>query len=869
MYMKKKLLLLGFFTTLSSLAYSQALPKPDRVPTASDSVKKVAGAAGLQGTATQKSQPKPYKSVITEKALTKAGFFKVHKVDDKYYFELADSVMGREILVVNRISKAGAEVRAAAGYAGDQIGSSVIQFEKGPNNRVFLRKISFSTYSPDSTKAMYQAVRRSNIQAIVAAFNVAAYAPNNKGSVIDVTDYINGENEIFSFSSAAAKSRIKLGNFIGDRSYIENVRSFPTNVEVTTVKTYALTPAPAPTLGSPPTPAPGSGPNNLTGSATIEVNTSLVVLPKKPMQPRYFDPRVGYFTVGYTDFDTNPQGIKEIQLVKRWRLEPKPQDVARYNRGELVEPREPIVFYVDPATPKKWVPYLIAGVNDWQKAFEKAGFKNAIIGKVAPTAKENPNWSLDDARHSAIVYKPSEISNASGPSIADPRSGEIIESHINWYHNVMKLVHDWYMIQASAIDPRARKMEFSDELMGDLIRFVSSHEVGHTLGLRHNYGSSSTVPVEKLRNKKWVEANGHTPSIMDYARFNYVAQPGDNVTAKGIYPRIGDYDLWAIEWGYKVVPNATSAAEEVGALNKLTTAKLANRRHWFGTETNPDDPHSQNEDLGDNAMKASEYGIKNLQYILTKLPDWTREPNEDYKNLETMYGQLTAQYNRYLGHVAKNIGGIYENPKTVEQAGPVYERTPVETQKEALAFLDKNLFTTPMWLLDKPVLDDIGGNPLTVVSRSQETILSRLLSNTTLAKLIEGEALDGDKAYKITSFFADIDNSIFKEVKLNQPIDVYRRNLQKIYVEKLLELLKPAPASAASMPATPGGMPASGNAMTATNAKYGDVMSVAKAELRTINTLVKSSLPSQKDSLSSYHLQDISDRIEEALRPKG
>jgi hypothetical protein len=407
-------------------------------------------------------------------------------------------------------------------------------------------------------------------------------------------------------------------------------------------------------------------------------------------------------------------------------------------------------------------------------------------------------------------------------------------------------------------------MEFSDELMGDLIRFVSSHEVGHTIGLRHNFGSSSTVPVENLRNKKWVEANGHTPSIMDYARFNYVAQPGDNITTKGIYPRIGDYDLWAIEWGYKLLPNAKSAADEVGTLNKLTVEKLKNRRNWFGTETNPNDPHSQNEDLGDNAMKASEYGIKNLQHILTKLPEWTREPNEDYKNLEIMYGQLTGQYNRYLGHVAKNIGGIYENPKTVDQAGPVYERTPAGTQQEALAFLDKNLFTTPLWLLDKPVLDNIGGNPLTVVSRSQETVLTRLISNNTLSKLIAGEAFDGDKAYKITSFFTDINNSILREVKTNQPIDVYRRNLQKIYVEKLIELVKPAPPAPASPVATP-----TSSSTAAANAKYSDVVSVAKAELRNINALVKSSLPSQKDSLSSYHLQDISDRIEEALNPKG
>jgi len=863
--MKKILLTFTLITSLASVSWAQN--RPNR-PAPIDSVKKVAGAAGLQGNATQKSQPKPYKQVITDKAVTKKGFFKVHKVDDKYFFEMADSVLGREILVVNRISKAGSEVRAAAGYAGDQIGSSVVRFEKGPNNRIFLRKISFNTYSPDSTKSMYQAVQRSNIQAIVAAFNIAAYAPDNKGSVVDITDYINGENEIFSFSSAAAKTRIRLGNFVSDRSYIENVRSFPTNVEVTTVKTYVLSPAnQGPGSSSSPSSGGSGGGNNLNGSATIEVNTSMVVLPKKPMQPRYFDPRVGFFTVGYTDFDANPQGVKEIQMVKRWRLEPKAQDMAKYKRGELVEPRDPIVFYIDPATPKEWVPYLIAGVNDWQKAFEKAGFKNAIIGKMAPTAKEDPNWSLDDARHSAIVYKPSEIANASGPSISDPRSGEIMESHINWYHNVMKLVHDWYMIQAAAIDPRARKMEFSDELMGDLIRFVSSHEVGHTLGLRHNYGSSSTVPVENLRNKKWVEANGHTPSIMDYARFNYVAQPEDKITPKGIYPRIGDYDLWAIEWGYKLLPDAKSATDEVAILNKITVDKLKNRRNWFGTESNPNDPHSQNEDLGDNAMKASEYGIKNLQRILAKLPDWTEEPNEDYDNLEIMYGQLTAQFNRYMGHVAKNIGGVYENPKTVEQKGTVYERTPAETQKEALTFLDKNLFTTPTWLLDQAVLDNIGTDPMIVISRSQENVLNRLISNATLTKLIAGEALDGKKAYKITDFFADMDHSILNELKNNKPIDVYRRNLQKIYVEQLIDLVKPAPTPnpTASAPTRP----SRGNNMPTMNVKQSDVISVAKAELRNINNMIKSSLPGQSDSLSNYHLQDIADRIEKTLDPRG
>lgn len=559
-----KKIMLAALMGLASPCLINAQNRPASLPaTPADTAKKTAGIA-LPGAA--KSAPKPYNQVITDKAISRKGMITTHKLEDKYFFEIADSVLGRDILVVSRISKAGAEVRSASGYSGDQIGSTVIRFEKGPSNRIFMRKLSFRTYGPDSTTAMYQNLQRSNVQAIAAAFNIAAFSPDKKGSVIDMTDYINSDNDIFYFGAPAVKTGLRLGMQQADRSYILGVKSFPTNVEINVVKTYLLTAAP-PSVTYILSAAPGG--TVPSGSATVELNASLVILPKIPMKPRYFDPRIGYFTTGYTDFDSNPQGIREIDMIKRWRLEPRAADMARYKKGELVEPLKPIVFYIDPATPKEWVPYLIAGVNDWQKAFEKAGFKNAVMAKMAPTAKEDSTWSLDDARHSAIVYKPSEIPNASGPSIADPRSGEIMESHINWYHNVMKLVHDWYMIQAGAIDPRAQKMNFSKELMGDLIRFVSSHEVGHTLGLRHNFGSSATVPSEKLRDKTFVEANGHTPSIMDYARFNYVAQPEDNIKPKGIYPRIGDYDLWAIEWGYKLL-DAKTAAAEVPLLNKLT-----------------------------------------------------------------------------------------------------------------------------------------------------------------------------------------------------------------------------------------------------------------------------------------------------------
>ncbi|HXH99358.1 MAG TPA: zinc-dependent metalloprotease [Sphingobacteriaceae bacterium] len=834
---------------LAATAFCNTLNAQDKPTVPQDTVKRT----GLPGTGSPKVQPKPYNSVITAQAKSLRGLFIVHKVDDKYFFEIGDSLLNKEILVVNRISKAGSEVRSAAGYAGDQIGSSVIRFEKGPNNRIFLRKVSFSTYSPDSTKSMYQAVNRSNIAAIASAFNISAFSPNSKGSVIDVTDYINSDNEIFYFTSSVAKQRFGLGSQIADRSYINHVRSFPTNIEISTTKTYNQISKGTGGFGTP-VPVVPAAPSTSLGPVTLELNTSLVALPKNPMQPRFYDERVGYFTVGYTDFDVNPQGVKEIELIKRWRLEPKPQDMAKYRRGELVEPQKQIIFFIDPATPKKWVPYLIQGVNDWQKAFEKAGFKNAIIGKIAPTHAQDSTWSIDDARNSAIVYKPSEISNASGPSISDPRTGEIMESHINWFHNVQKILHDWYFIQAAAIDPEARKIQFSDDLMGQLIRFVSSHEVGHTIGLRHNFGSSSTVPVEKLRDRAFVEKNGHTPSIMDYARFNYVAQPEDKINRQGIFPRIGDYDDWAIEWGYKMLPNMKSAEAEVSVLNKLTIDKLKNPRLWFGKETNPDDPRSQSEDLGDNSMKASFYGIKNLQRILPNLITWTRESNEGYDNVKNIYRELTGQFGRYMGHVSKNIGGVYETPKTVEQSGSVYERTPASIQKEAIAFLDRQLFATPTWLIESSVIDQIGENKLTIISRLQEPVINRLVSTTTLNKLLSAEAADGKTAYKITELFSDLQNSIFKEVKNNEAIDVYRRNLQKIYVERLISLIKP------NLSPMPLPFPTQPQVQS-------DAISIARAQLRDTDRMIKAALPNISDSMTNYHLQDISDRINSALKP--
>ncbi|MET7001638.1 zinc-dependent metalloprotease [Chitinophaga defluvii] len=800
--------------------------------------------------------PKPgvkkFSEVITPKAKADSGLFNIYKQDDRFLFEISDTLLGRDILVVNRISKSAAGLRAMMlGYGGDQIGENVIRFEKGPNNRIFLKNISYSEISKDSTQPMFNSVMNSNLQPIVAAFDIKAFSKDSTGSVIDFTDYISGDNDVLYFDQRM-KSALKLGAAQPDKSYIVDAKAYPVNIEIKAVKTYTKSGGPA-LPGMP----PAAG-----GNATVELNSSLVLLPKKPMQPRYFDPRVGYFTTSLTDFDVDPQGVKKLQMITRWRLEPKDGDMEKYKRGELVEPKKPIVFYIDPATPQKWRSYLIQGVNDWQAAFEQAGFKNAIVAKMAPTKEEDPTWSLEDARFSAIVYKPSDIPNASGPHVHDPRSGEILESHINWYHNVMRLLRNWYFVQAAPNDPRARNMEFSDELMGELIRFVSSHEVGHTLGLRHNFGSSSTYPVEKLRDKEWVKKNGHAASIMDYARFNYVAQPGDGITGADLYPRINYYDKWAIEWGYKLLPNAPDPEAERAILNKWTVEKLKDKKYWFGTESNPDDPRSQNEDLGDNAMKASAYGIKNLQMIMPNLMSWTKVNNEGYSTLGELYKEVSNQFGRYMGHVAKNVGGIYETPKTVEQEGAVYEYVPKAIQKEAVQFLNQQLFTTPKWLLNKDILSRVGADAPGVILSRQEGVLNKLMSAGTLNKLVNGEALNGAQAYQATELLNDLKKGVCSELYSHQPIDVFRRNLQKVYVSNLIELIKP-PASNAS-----GALAAMMGMAVGPNPAKTDVGSIARAQLNILKNEVRNAAAAAPDNMSRYHLQDLSERINKALDPK-
>jgi hypothetical protein len=769
----------------------------------------------------QLTAPRNYYNLMRNRQVLRKGLFSVHKVSDNYYFEIPDSILGRDLLVVARISQGAAGVRPGyTGYAGDQIGSTIIRFEKGPGHKLFLRRITYEEQAGDTTDAMYNAVIRSNLQPLVAAFGVGAYSPNGKGSVIDVTSYINGDNDIFFFNSAARKS-MRVGSLQSNMCYIKDVNAYPLNVEIRTIKTYTQA--------------------SSRSTFTMELNTSVVLLPEVPMRKRLSDKRVGYFTERYTDYDANPQGIKVVSFIKRWRLEPKPEDVERYKNGELVEPQKPIVYYIDPATPKKWVPYLIKGVEDWKVAFERAGFKNAIQARTAPKNEESI-WSLEDARHSAIVYKPSSFANAAGPVITDPRSGEILESHINWYHNLMSILRNWYLIQCGPTDPRAQKMQFDDALMGELIRSVAAHEVGHTLGLTHNFGASSTVPVEKLRDREWLEIHGHTPSIMDYARFNYVAQPEDSVGERGLISRIGAYDLWAIEWGYRWYADLKSPEEEKPVLNQWIVAKMEDDRAlWFGSEFSSDDPRTQTEDLGNNAMKAGEYGIRNLKRVIANLMDWTYKENEGYHDLEDLYGGVLRQFDYYLEHVLANIGGIYETPKLASQVGPVYQMVPVPLQHEALDFINQNVFTTPTWLLDTMILARIGDSPTQTIGRSQEKVLNYLLSTNTVSKLAVSEAMHGDKAYRLIDYFNDIDRAMWTEIKHEKAIDLYRRNLQRSYVEALISLSDKS------------------------GKDYRDVGPIVKNKLVEIHAALKKGVKKIDDPMSQYHLKFLENRLAEVI----
>jgi len=786
----------------------------------------------------KKDAIKPYEKVVTKDHQTDEGLFKVHTKDDAYLFEIPDSLLKREMLMVTRIAKTASGI----GFGGAKANTQVLRWEK-KNKHILLRIVSHSVVA-DTILPVHEAVVNSNLEPILFSFPIKAFSKDSTATVIDATTLFSTDVKPLGFP-ASYRKRYGITRMDKDRSYIDRVSSYPQNIEVRHVKTYAANKAPS---------------NSALGSITLEMSNSMVLLPKVPMKRRYFDERVGWFARGQTDYGLEDQRSKTVKYLDRYRLEVKDEDIEKFKRGELVEPKKQIVYYVDRATPKEWVPYIIQGVNDWQVAFEAAGFKNAIIGKMAPTVEEDPEYSPEDVRYSVIRYLASPIPNANGPHVSDPRSGEILESDINWYHNVMTLLHNWFFIQTAAINPDARGNSFKTETMGELIKFVSSHELGHTIGLPHNMGSSVAYPVDSLRSASFTSKYGTAPSIMDYARFNYIAQPEDKGVA--LMPNIGIYDKYAISWGYRPILD-TSAKDEKATLDAWILKHAGDPMYRFGHQQGGGvvDPSSQTEDLGDDAMKASMYGIKNLKRILPRLEEWTSEKGENYDELSTMYGQLLSQFNRYMGHVTGNIGGVYEEYKTADQEGAVYTQVTKAKQEEALQFLIDELFETPTWMLDENIFSKTEfSGAIERVRGLQARTLNNVLDAGRMARMIENETLNGaSKAYTLINMMRDVRKGVWSEIYAGRSIDTYRRNLQRAYLDRLDYLLNEAKNQR--------GANSGYYKKTGININQSDVKSVARGELKRLQRDVKAA--SRKgNTLTRYHLQDVVDRIDLILDPK-
>ena len=766
----------------------------------------------LDTKADKKKKESEYEKLLKKGGVTTEGLFLVRHIEDKYYFEVADSLMGRMLLCVTRFTSV---PQGLGQFAGEEITHCTVYFERRDTAQLLMREYVQSHFSnPDDQISL--TLNRATIDPMVKSYKIIGRNEADDASLIEVTPLFKTDSHLTSISNAM-KTQMKVGGLQADRTYIDTLMVFPQNIEVATTRTY----------GSSGTNSPAAR----TGSLTMGFNTSIVLLPEVPMRKRLWDDRVGYFVNNMTLFSDDQRKTQHESFISRYRLVPK--DKKKYLAGKLVEPEKQIVYYIDPATPKKWVPYLIQGVNDWNEAFEAAGFKNAIVAKELP---DDGSISLDDARYSAIRYLPSETENAYGPRIVDPRSGEIIEAHICWYHNVMNLLTKWYMVQCGPLDKRAQKMMFDDKLMGELIRFVSSHEVGHSLGLRHNMGASSATPVENLRNKQWVEAHGHTASIMDYARFNYVAQPEDKISPKGLFPRINDYDKWAIKWGYQWRPEFKDEYEEKDKLMTETTKVLSqNPRLWFGGEGQGDDPRAQTEDLGDNSMRASEYGIKNLKRVMTALPQWTHEDNDQYDDLQEMYKAVQDQFNRYQNHVMKNIAGRYRNNMPDQEP---LAFVPAARQKEALEYLGRNIFTAPEWLYPENIINKVGIDPANTQNSRQDNLIGRLLSANTLNTLCN----NGD--YPVSDYLNDLYAQVWSMPEgQSEWQQKERRNLQRSYVAQMDRLLNPDP-----------------KAPSVARVDQSDVLLYLLLHLDAIDEYCQqqlSSLTSKLTSLEKLHYQDV------------
>ncbi|WP_438969520.1 zinc-dependent metalloprotease [Nonlabens sp.] len=774
----------------------------------------------------KKSKFKSYNKVITKDAITDEGLFKTHQVDDNFFYEIPNNLLEKDMLWVTRIAQIPSNLGGGYMNAGSKTNQQLVAWERF-QDKILIKVKSYSEVALDENAAINNSVKVNNYEPTIYAFDIKAFSQDSTAVVIDVTKFLSSDVPSISGLSPGLRRAYKVRSLDRDRSFINSVKSFPENIEVKQDFTF--------TAAEPPS-------NRSVGSISMQVNQSMILLPEVPMTPRLFDSRVGFFTVNQIDYSSKALKADEKTYIRRWRLEPK--DPEAYARGELVEPVKPIVYYLDPGTPESLKEYIKQGIEDWQKPFETAGFKNAIIARDAPSKEEDPDFSPEDIRYSVVRYVASTTRNAVGPSVSDPRSGEIIESDIIWYHNHLRSYRNRYLLETGAANPSARTLDTEEKEIGEMMRQVIAHEVGHALGFPHNMAASYAYDVEDYRDGDFTQENGIAASLMDYARYNYIAQPGDENIR--FVRQMGPYDHYATNWGYRVIPNATTPESEVNTLNSWIMEKADDPKYKFGQQRSRFDPQSQTESIGNDPVKASTYGMKNLKIVAKNLSDWTSEQTDNYEDLGELYGELLGVWSRYVGHVVTNVGGVNEDLKKPTQSGTVYNVVDKKTQKESVQWIKENVFDTPNWLIDKNIVQNINPDGYFDVLRSVQTRhLNSLLSFDRIGRLINSETV-GSNYYSALEMMQDVRKGIFTSRK----VDIYKRNLQRAYVDRLEYLMTEDPSRSSF------------------NINQSDLRALVRGELKTLQSTLPSRRNSSSNQVNRYHYEDLLARVDVVLNPR-